>query len=357
VEEHALVTGFPRLLARRMAEALRARRPAARLSLLAHGEHEAAARDFAAEVRGEVLVGDVSAMHLGLATSEYRDLVATLTDVVHAAEHGRAADAQMRRVNVEGTRSALELGADCARLSRFTHFSTVYVAGDRVGVVAEDELAEGQAFRNVYEQTKFEAELLVRRAMGSLPCTVLRTPLVAGAAQPDEPPCVAALLAVASPLHVAVPLPRGGAAPLHAAPIDYVVAAATHVHHDARAVGRTFHLCDPNPSSARRVHELIARREGKSLPQSSLGYRLTDALLRLPGLEKLSREQRGALSYVDQLAFFSTRNTLEVLEGSGIRCPPLESWLDALLEHARAEFATEAAGSPRRRAEPEGRST
>ena len=149
----------------------------------------------------------------------------------------------------------------------------------------------------------------------------------------------------ASPLNVPVPLPRGGAAPLHVAPAEYVVAAASHIHHDVRAVGRTFHLADPNPSSARRAYELIARREGRELPQTSLGYRLTDVLLRLPGLEKLTREQRGALAYVDQLAFFSTRNTLELLEGSGIRCPPVEAWLDALVEHARAEFAKGGGGA------------
>jgi nucleoside-diphosphate-sugar epimerase len=291
-----------------------------------------------------ILVGDVSAMHLGLSTDEYRDLTATLTDVIHAAEHGRAAVDEMRRVNVDGTRAAIELGADCKRLCRFTHFSTAWVCGDRIGVVAEDELAVGQAFRNAYEETKFEAELLVRHAMGSLPCTVLRPTIVVGAAESGatEPPCVAALLAVASPLHVPVPLPRGGAAPFHVVPVEYVVAAAAHIHHDERAVGRTFHLSDPNPSSARRVYELIARREGKDLPHASLGYRLTDALLRLPGLEKLTREQRAAFGYVEQLTFFSTLHALEILDGTGVRCPPVESWLDALVEHARAEYAKEA---------------
>lgn len=338
VEEHALVTGFPRVLARRMAEALRARRPATRLSLLVPEQLAEPGRDFAGDVHAEVLVGDVSAMHLGLATAEYRDLTATLTDVVHAAEHGRGAGPELRRVNVEGTRAALDLGADCARLSRFTHLSTAYVSGDRVGIVAEDELAEGQAFRNEYEETKFEAELLVRRAMGSLPCTVLRPSIVVGTPGPDEPPCVAALLAVASPLHVPMPLPRGGAAPFHAVPIDYVVSAATHIHHDVRGVGRTFHLADPNPSSARRVYELIAQRSGRKLPRMSLGYKLTDALLKLPGLERLTREQRAAIAYVNHLAFYSSRHTLEILEGTGIRCPAIESYLDNLIEFVRAEY-------------------
>jgi nucleoside-diphosphate-sugar epimerase len=345
LEEHALITGFPRLLSRRMAEALRARKPQARLSVLADEKHAEAVRETAERLSAQLLVGDVSAMHLGLSTSEYRDLVGTLTDVVHAAEWsylGAPAD-DLRRVNVDGTRAALELAADCRRLVRFSHFSTVYVSGDRVGVIAEDELAAGQAFRNAYEETKFEAELLVRRAMGSLPCTVLRPSILVGEPRSGESdrfegPYVIAILLVTSPLQVPVPLPGGGVAPLNVVPMEYVVAAATHIHHDPRGVGRTFHLADPSPSSSRRIYELIARREGKSLPRLSLGYRLTDAILRLPGLEKLTREQRAAIAYVNHLSFFGTRQTLEILDDTGIRCAPIDSYLESLVEYVRAEY-------------------
>ena len=43
--------------------------------------------------------------------------------------------------------------------------STCYVSGRYDGVFAEDDLDVGQAFRNHYEATKFEAEMLVRKAM------------------------------------------------------------------------------------------------------------------------------------------------------------------------------------------------
>ena len=103
-------------------------------------------------------------------------------------------------------------------------------------------------------------------------------------------------------------------------------------------MGRTFHLVDPNPSSSRRVYEQIAQRAGKKLPRLSLGYKLTDALLKLPGLERLTREQRAAIAYVNHLAFYSSRHTLEVLDGTGIHCPPIESYLDNLIEFVRAEY-------------------
>src|SRR5207302_7042452 len=110
------------------------------------------------------------------------DLALGCTDIVHAAEwsHLAAERSHLERVNVEGTRAVIELAQDCRKLRRLTHFSTVFVSGDRVGVIAEDELSAGQSFRNTYEETKFEAELLVRRAMGQIPCTVLRPAFIVG---------------------------------------------------------------------------------------------------------------------------------------------------------------------------------
>ncbi len=314
------------------------------MALLAQERHAEEANQFA-QGRARVLVGDVASMHLGLSTAEYKDLAQSCTDIVHAAEWGHlgADRVTLERVNIEGTRAVLELAQDCRKLRRVTHFSTVFVSGDRVGVVAEDELSAGQAFRNAYEQTKFEAEILVRRAMGQLPCTVLRPSIVVGDSKTGEidrfeGPYTIAILLVTSPLAVPLPLPGDGVAPLNAVPIGFVTSAAAAIHHDPRAVGRTFHIVDPNPSSSRRVYELVAQHAGKKLPRLSLGYKLTDALLKLPGLEKLTREQRMAIAYVNHLSFYGSRNTLEILDGTGIRCPPIESYLDKLIEYARVRL-------------------
>jgi thioester reductase-like protein len=340
--DRVFITGFPKLLARRMA--LRLHAGGAHVTLLVDEKNAPAGSDFAQGAM-EVLIGDVSALHLGLSTAEYRDLTTSVTDVLHSGEHTNLSSPrdEVKRFNVAGTQAALELAIDCQKLRRFTHLSTVFVSGDRVGIVAEDELAYGQAFRNAYEESKFEAELLVRRAMGQIPATVLRPSIVVGDSKTGEidrfeGPYALAILLVTSPVQVPVPLPGDGVAPLNAVPIDYVVDAAAAIHLDSRAVGRTFHLVDPNPSSSRRVYEQIAQRAGKKLPRLSLGYKLTDALLKLPGLERLTREQRAAIAYVNHLAFYSSRHTLEILDGTGIHCPPIESYLDNLIEFVRAEY-------------------
>ena len=340
-----LITGFPKLLAKRMAQSILAGTPDNQVALLVQEKRADEARVFVgglAAGRARMLVGDVASMHLGLSTDEYRELAQGCTDIVHAAEASRltAERSYMERVNIEGTRAVVELAQDCRKLRRLTHFSTVFVSGDRVGVIAEDELSAGQSFRNAYEQTKFEAEIVVRRAMGQLPCTVLRPSIVVGDSKTGEidrfeGPYTIAILLVTSPLTVPLPLPGDGVAALNVVPIDFVVAAATAIHHDPRAVGRTFHIVDPTPSSSRRVYELVAQREGKKLPRLSLGYKLTDALLKLPGLERLTREQRMAIAYVNHLSFYGSRNTLELLDGKGLRCPPIEGYLDKLIDYAR----------------------
>src|SRR5207237_7609437 len=106
------------------------------------------------------------------------------------------------------------------------------------------------------------------------------------------------------------------APPLTVHPIDLIYSAAHAIHHHRRTVGRTFQIGDPNPSSSRRVYERVAEREGKKLPRLSLGYKLTDTLLKLPGLERLTREQRMAFATVNHLSFYSSRNTLEILDGT-----------------------------------------
>src|SRR5262249_11607974 len=143
---------------------------------------------------------------------------------------------------------------------------------------------------------------------------------------------------VMSPLMMALPLPGDGAAPLNVVPVDFVARSIWALSRDSRAVGRTFHLVDANPMSARRAYEIIAERSKKRLPRFRVSPRAADVVLRLPVLEKLSRPHRAAISYVNHLAIYNCRNTLELLDGTGIRCPPLTSYLDKLMAYAQEQY-------------------
>jgi hypothetical protein len=99
------------------------------------------------------------------------------------------------------------------------------------------------------------------------------------------------------------------------------------------------HLVDPVPLSTRKVYELVANRAGKALPQVTLPHRAIEALLALPVVERIARPHRNAIRLVNHLAIYNCRRQLDLLAGTAIRCPPITSYLDRLIDFARAYFA------------------
>ncbi|WP_171447944.1 SDR family oxidoreductase [Corallococcus carmarthensis] len=342
------ITGYPGFIGKRLVEHIAREDPQGHIYALVQPKAFKEAQSLAAKVTGarvELLTGDAVDMHLGLSGEEYQRLCEQVTDIFHLAAVSQLGVPKETawRVNVDGTRNLLELARDCENLSRFNYFSTCYVSGDRVGVIAEDELDRGQSFRNAYEETKFQAERLVQRAAATLPVTIFRPSSVVGDSRTGEidrfeGPYYLGILLVTSPLVVPLPLPGNGVAPLNVVPVDFVVEAVWRLSRDGRAKGRTFHLVDPNPMSARRVYELIAEKAHKRLPRFNLSARAADVMLRLPVLEKLARPQRAAISYVNHLAIYNCHNTLELLDGTGVRCPPLSSYLDQLVAYVREQY-------------------
>jgi len=349
------VTGYPgfigKRLVRRLAEQGREQRE--RLFVLVQQKHLAAAQADLSTIDGatlggrvEVIEGDVEQMHLGLSGAEWKSLAAEVTDIWHLASVSRLeADRRfIRQVNVEGTRNVIELAQASRRLSRLNHFSSSYVSGNRVGVILEDELAMGQRFHNAYEESKYQAELLVRRAQGDLPATVYRPSIVVGDSRTGEidrfeGPYAMAILIVASPVGVPLPLPGDAVAPLNVVPVDFVIDAVTAIARNPAGAGRTVHVVDPSPLSARRVYEMIAARSGRKIPQVSMPGRAFQAIMGLPGLDRLATGHRVALEYVNHLAIYNCRNLLELLDGTGVQCPPITSYLDRLIEFVEATFA------------------
>jgi nucleoside-diphosphate-sugar epimerase len=343
-----LVTGYPGFIGKRLVEHLAQQGPG-RIFALVQPSQLDVARALASGVRGapvEVLAGDVTDLHLGLSGEEVERVAGSATRIFHLAALNQLTVSRELawRTNADGTRNVLELARECPRLERLVHFSTCHVAGAREGVIAEDELDKGQEFRNAWEETKFHAEKAVARAADTLPVTVVRPSTVVGDSRTGEidrfeGPYALGILLVASPLVVPLPLPGNGIAPLNVVPVDFVVRAAAHLAGDPRAKGRTFHLVDPNPMSVARVYGLIAERAHRRIPKLTFPARAAEAVLRLPLLERVTRPQRAALGYINQLAWFTSANTLELLEGTDIRCPRLSTYLDTLIAYVREDYA------------------
>lgn len=354
---HVLITGFPGFIARRLLTKLLSADDDLTASVLVEASQEETARTVLARMidrdtseapaqgRVEIVVGDVTAMDCGLSGSEFKELTDRVTELFHlAAVHSLSADRHTAElVNVRGTANVLALARAVRRLERLVHFSSAYVSGDRTGVVMEDELDMGQSFRNNYDATKHQAELLVQRARDRLPITVIRPAGVVGDSRTGEIDRFDSvyhlgMLLVASPAAIAVPIPGEGQAPLNLVPVDYLVDAVHAIIHDPDTVGKTFHVVDPNPLSTRRVYEAIAERAGRKLPRYSVSPNLTKALLRIPGLERLAPVSHHAIDYLNQMAFYNSRNTMAALEGTGIRCPYFEEYVENLMQYVRDYF-------------------
>jgi thioester reductase-like protein len=281
-------------------------------------------------------------MDLGLGGGEYKALAAELTAIHHTAAvyYLGAKKELVERVNIDGTRTILELAADCKKLRRLSHWSTAQVSGARSGVILEEELDCGQRFRNIYEETKFEAERLVQKAARRLPITVLRPGVIVGDSKTGEidkfdGPYYLLVLIVSSPLDVHLPLPGRGNAPLNLVPIDFVVDAAVALSKHPRAAGGTFHLTDPCPFSARTVYELVAQRADRKPPRGVIPAGLARALLKAPGLERLARAPLAFLEAFNHLALYNCRHALALLSECGVRCPPFDDYVDHLVRYVR----------------------
>jgi thioester reductase-like protein len=355
--ERVLVTGFPAFTARRMAKKILESDPTATVHLLVLPRFAEDAGRFIDEQpmgdrsRIRLVTGDVCAMDLGLATGEYHALAAEITTIHHLAGtyYWGVDAATARRINVGGTRGIVDFAADCRRLRRLVHWSTVQVSGRRHGVVLEDELDVGQRFHNHYEATKLAAELIARDAMRKMPVTIVRPGIIVGDSRTGEidkldGPYYLIVLFATNAWPVQLPLPGRGSAPLYLTPIDYVIDAGYHLGEDDRAAGKTFHLVDSDPLPARRVLELVAEHAQTPAPRGFVPAGLARALLRAPGLGKLTRAPAAVVDLLSTSVHYHTRNANELLADNGITCPSFESYVGNLVRYVKEARAARKKG-------------
>jgi hypothetical protein len=132
---------------------------------------------------------------------------------------------------------------------------------------------------------------------------------------------------------VRLPLLGRSNAPLHLVPIDYVVEAAWHVARGEAAAGKTFHLVDPAPLSARAVFEGVAEHAHTEKPRGHIPRPLARAVLRTPGLSRLGRGPLAFLDVLDHAVHYDATNTAQALAGTAVRCPPLAAYLPVLVRY------------------------
>lgn len=350
-DEVVLLTGLPSFAARTLCEEIVRTSPKTLVFALIRPKFEVEVRDFLDALpleqrsRVQLVEGDAAAMDLGLSGVELKQLASEVDRIHHVAgvSYLGVDRETAEHVNVGGATEILEFASVCTSLKCLVHHSTALVSGDRTGVVLEEELKAGQHFRNVVEETKARAEKKMRAAMPRIPIAILRPSMVVGDSTTGEidrfdGPYLLILLIVTSPAEIALPLPARGDAPLNLVPADYVARAARAIGLDARSPGRTFHVVDPSPLTARRVFELVAVAAGRRTPRGFIPANLTKALLRTPGLERFAKSPRAFFDALATPVTWSSPNADAILRDAGLTCPPLESYVDKLVEYVQSRL-------------------
>ncbi len=293
------------------------------------------------------LRADIERPGLGLAEAERESLAELVTDIVHCAASVSFSLPlrQSREVNVDGTRHTLELAKLCqrrGRLERFSYISTAYVAGEHDGTFGEDDLDIGQRFRNPYEQSKFEAERLVRAHGRVLPVQIFRPSIVVGE---QATGWTASFNVLYTPLKAFVrgklpALPARRSAPVDVVPVDYVADAVFELSHAPVDRCRTFNLvAGEQATTVGRLIELsadrLARRAPTVIPPPLFKTLVYPALRHRGSVGRGLERSKEFFPYFSMDVTYRNEQARGRLEPAGIRVPPIEAYFDRLLDFAQ----------------------
>jgi len=343
-DEVVLVTGLPSLLATRTCEELLRASPRTLVYVLAR-ESERAAIEAALEAiearrRVVILGGDPTSIDLGLSGAELTELAQSL-DVIHHAATSTRSDLERDEattLNVVGTREVVEVASLARGLRCLLFHSSASVSGTRTGVVREDDL--GDEPRSPVEESLARAEKLLRGKAKDVPIVVVRPAMIVGDSETGvidrfDGPYPFIELVVGAPPDMTLPLPGRGDTLLNLVPIDHVVRAARAFAKSPAAIGKTFHVVDPEPLPAQTVFDLVAAASGRRGPRPFLPPNLAKALL-------LTKSPRAlALALATPVTYDDT-NARAILGPAGIRCPPFPSYVDRLVAFVRSRNVQEA---------------
>ncbi|MCG3174235.1 MAG: hypothetical protein GMKNLPBB_02463 [Myxococcota bacterium] len=359
--EHILLTGATGFLGREILWR-NARKPDTEVICIVRAKDEADARRRVDELldaarpaltpgqrsRVTPLSGDLTLPRLGLTEEQYDRLAERVTRIVHGAASVQfdLPLAEAREINVEGTRKMLDFGRAALRknaLKRFDYVGTSYIAGKRPGVIGEEELGDRHGFHNTYEQTKFEAEGVVRQHRGELPIAMFRPSIIVGDSRTGY---TASFKVLYWPLKVysrglvfVVPGDPNGRVDI--VPVDYVCDALEVISARADSRGKAFHLT-AGPEASSTIREMLDLASGE--------FRVRKPLLIRPEIYYggvrpiLVRVLRGKwrrvletgkvyAPYLSHQAIFDTAQTRAALEGSGVRVVPVREYFRNLIHY------------------------
>ncbi|HYK72788.1 MAG TPA: SDR family oxidoreductase [Pseudoneobacillus sp.] len=341
-------TGFPGFICNQLIREVWNTNPAEKIIVLvvpsmlekAEKEKEKILQEFQlSSERFQIIQGDITDPTLfNLTDQEREQLNKEITHVFHlAAIYDLAVPKDIAyRVNVNGTHNINEWVKQLPHIERYTYFSTAYVAGLREGILYENELIKPERYKNYYEETKYEAELLVEELKKEKPVTIIRPGIVKGHTQTGE------TIKFDGPYFILhffnrlrflpfIPYLGSSNTVINLVPIDYILKATTYLSFHPNGEGKTYHLTDPNPYSVTNIYEFLMKELLQKTPKGTLPLGLAKFFLQFKLIQRLLKVEREALDYFEWHGRFDCTNAQNDLKGSGIYCPDFKEGLKAMV--------------------------
>jgi thioester reductase-like protein len=274
-----------------------------------------------------LIEGDITQEGLGLSESTREKLVNEIEYVWHlAAVYDLSVAYETAfKVNVTGTHNINQFCLEVPDLKRYVYFSTAFIAGAREGRLLETELVKPESFHNHYEETKFDAEVLVEELKGSLPVTIFRPGIVKGKSDTGEtskfdgPYFIMNMFHKLSFLPI-IPAIGDGESFVNIVPVEYITRASIYLGHFSSGIGKTYHLTDPNPYKVNDIYRSVLWEMRRKKPVGRIPLSLASSSLKFSPVRKYLRVEKEALDYFAWNGLFDCTVTLKDLEPTDIAC-------------------------------------
>lgn len=240
--------------------------------------------------RVAIFRGDLTGERFGLADDDYRRLARSTDSIIHcAASLNRKSEKSCLNVNLRGTLEVIQLAMrarDDHGLRRFSHVSTVAVAGHRSNEIVQEDTAIDweRSDYDPYARTKKFCEHMIRGLLPDVPRTIFRPSIVLGDSRRPETnqfEMVKAFVFLAGlPMLPFRPTDR-----IDIVPVDFVADAVAALHLKENPAHDIYHLSAGTGSETfQQLTDALSSAQGKRGP------------VYMPGLERPSSRMINALA-------------------------------------------------------------
>jgi thioester reductase-like protein len=225
--------------------------------------------------RVRIFRGDLTSELFGLPDDEYHALVDTTDSLIHcAASLNRKSEKQCLNVNLRGTLEVIQLARRAQNrhgLRRYSHVSTVAVAGKRQNEVVTEDVAIDWARSDYdpYARTKKFCEHMANQLLPDVPKTIFRPSIILGDSRRGD----TSQFDMVQAFHVLTQMPVLPLRPedkIDIVPANYVGKAIVALHQkEPRAYG-IYHLSSGTGSQTyRELTDVLAQAGGMMRPTYS----------------------------------------------------------------------------------------